>query len=511
MSERLVVVLILWLSVMIPVWATERVALVIGNSAYTAVPRLNNPGNDAHDLAIRLRMLGFSVEEAYDLDERGMRRSLQTFARSTDGAEVALVFFAGHGIEVDGQNWLIPVDAHLQSVHDVEFEAIPLDLVLRSVGGAQQLRLVILDACRDNPFATLMQRSGASRSIGRGLGRIEPIGGTLVAYAARDGTTADDGRGRNSPFTQALLEVLEEPGVEISLLFRQVRDRVLQRTGQRQEPFTYGSLPSTALYLYPPHIGSEVKVAEAPVSTALGVSADALELAFWQSIQSSRDASDFEAYLRRYPQGSFKELAHNRLAGLRLQTDASEMGDQVRLAIRVTPADARVRIMNIVPTYREGMRLDPGRYDIEVSAPGYRTYRMWHDLDAGDQVIEVALQAQTPASVQIDAYAHITGPSFNCSAATQPVERLLCDDRTLAHMDGVMGALYQQLRQRMSGADRQILRQQQLAWIKSRDDICPVTLRELSHGPARDHSVTCLQGMMQNRADQLKVILERTP
>ena len=396
-------VVLCWTTVLfaLPLEASQRVALVIGNSAYEHVPRLNNPGNDARDFSARLEALGFQVTTRLDLDQQGLNRALQQFARDSAGAEIALLFFAGHGIEVDGKNWLVPIDARLQSDTDVEFESVAQELALRSVGGAQQLRLVILDACRDNPFANAMQRAGATRSIGRGLGRIEPTGGTLVAYAARDGTTADDGRGRNSPYTAALLRELEEPGVEVSLLFRRVRDRVLESTGHRQEPFTYGSLPSLALYLNPPVATPSPRPAEtvAGVTVApappVGVSPEVLELEFWRSIQGSANAGDFEAYLRRYPEGLFTELAKNRIAALRVEPAPARPDAppaQARLSVKATPTNARIRIMNIVPAYREGMVLDPGRYDIEVSAPGHRTQRRWYELSAGDRVLEVALE-----------------------------------------------------------------------------------------------------------------------
>ena len=138
-----------------------------------------------------------------------------------------MVFYAGHGIEVDGRNFLVPVDARLASDQDVEFEAIPLELVSRAVSRASGLRLVVLDACRENPLAVSMQRAGATRSIGRGLARVEPSGETLVAYAAKEGTVAADGEGRNSPYSAALLRHLEEPGLEVGLMFRRVRDAVL--------------------------------------------------------------------------------------------------------------------------------------------------------------------------------------------------------------------------------------------------------------------------------------------
>ena len=229
--------------------AKERVALMIGNARYAHAPALANPLNDAGDLGAALGRLGFVVTRLDNANYDKMRRGLRAFTREASTAEVALVFYAGHGIEVDKRNFLIPVDARLQSDREVEFETVSLDLVSRAVEGASGLGLVILDACRDNPFAAAMKRSGAKRSIGRGLARVEPSGETLVAYAAKGGSVAADGRGRNSPYTTALLAHVEEPGLEVGLMFRKVRDAVLKKTNGQQEPFVYGSLSSKGVYL----------------------------------------------------------------------------------------------------------------------------------------------------------------------------------------------------------------------------------------------------------------------
>ena len=178
--------------------AAQRVALVIGNGAYEKVPYLTNPRNDAADVGAALGRLGFEVSRLANADQTVLREGLRNFTRAASAAEVAVVFYAGHGIEVDGRNFLVPVDAKLHSDQDVEFETVPLELVMRSVERARGLRLVILDACRDNPFAESMQRAGATRSIGRGLARAEPRGETLLAYAAKGGSVAADGDGRTA-------------------------------------------------------------------------------------------------------------------------------------------------------------------------------------------------------------------------------------------------------------------------------------------------------------------------
>jgi len=228
----------------------RRVALVIGNSAYAFAPALRNPANDAKTLAATLRALGFAeVREVYDAGLSELGKALKEFGDLATGADWAIIYYAGHGIEVAGVNYLIPVDAKLESQTHVEDEALPLSRLLGKVTAANKMQLVVLDACRNNPFVGRMKRSGReTRAISRGLASIEPESGVLVAYAARDGTTALDGEAANSPYAEALVKYIAEPGLEISLLFRKVRDEVYTRTGRQQEPFTYGSLPAQPFY-----------------------------------------------------------------------------------------------------------------------------------------------------------------------------------------------------------------------------------------------------------------------
>ncbi|MET4070759.1 hypothetical protein ABID58_005568 [Bradyrhizobium sp. S3.2.6] len=228
----------------------RRVALVIGNGAYSNVPALLNPPNDASDIAAALKRLGFTVSLAANAGFDEMRRGLIALGRDAAGADMAAVYFAGHGMEINGENWLIPVDAELKRDTDAANEAINLQSVMLQVSNTTSLGLVILDACRNNPFAARMNRSIATRAATMsGLGRIEPVGNVLVAYAARDGTTALDGDARNSPFAAALLRNIELPGVEVTFMFRNVRDDVMEATRNAQQPFVYGSLSRQAIYL----------------------------------------------------------------------------------------------------------------------------------------------------------------------------------------------------------------------------------------------------------------------
>ncbi len=305
----------------------ERVALVIGNSAYANAPQLPNPRNDARAMAASLRALGFTVEEGVDLDTAGMYSAVRRFGALAESADVALVFYAGHGIQVDGTNYLLPTDVSLSRERDLNYEGVSLDLVMSEVAQTKRLGVVIIDACRDNPFAEQLARSmGPTRStlVGRGLARVEAApADTLIAFATRDGAVADDGDGANSPYTTALLSHLNEPRLEIGQYFRKVRDTVLNTTNGRQEPFVYGSLSADQFYLNPGQSGSFQQAAitaptipNAPSATSQedrGMSNDTERL-FWESINDSTNKADYDAYLRQFPTGVFASLARNRIA-----------------------------------------------------------------------------------------------------------------------------------------------------------------------------------------------------
>src|SRR6516164_6215950 len=227
-----------------PAFADKRVALVLGNSMYQNVPPLSNPINDGTLMATTFRQAGFDVVDArFNLSSQDTRRVLRNFEDRARDADIAVIYYAGHGLEVDGTNYLIPVDARLERDNDVFDEAFSLERVLVAVEPAKKLRLVILDACRDNPFAKTIKRTVATRAIGRGLAKVEPNGpNTLIAYSAKAGSTAADGDGKDSPFTLALARHLTVAGLDVRRAFGFVRDDVLKATNNRQEPFVYGSL-----------------------------------------------------------------------------------------------------------------------------------------------------------------------------------------------------------------------------------------------------------------------------
>jgi uncharacterized caspase-like protein len=292
--------------------AESRVALVIGNGAYEKVAELPNPTRDAADIGRALERLNFKVTQIKNATAHEMRKAVVDFGRTAEGAEMAVVFYAGHGMEVGGENWLIPISAELRSDADIESEAVSLRSISLQVSKARQLGLVILDACRNNPFAAKMKRSLNTRAVTRGLAPAEPSDNVLIAYAARDGTTASDGDGRNSPFTSALLRHIETPGLEISFLFRRVRDDVMTATRREQQPFVYGSLSKEEIYLRVPAVSAPAR----PTADPLTVAATEDEK-FWQAIQTSTVVGLFEEFLSRYPRSSRVAEARQRIKDFR--------------------------------------------------------------------------------------------------------------------------------------------------------------------------------------------------
>jgi uncharacterized caspase-like protein len=288
--------------------AQTRIALVIGNSAYQKVANLANPAHDAQDVSESLKRLGFTVNTVTDADFDGFRRALRDFGRMAPNADMAVFYFAGHGVEIDGNNWLLPTDAELKSDVDARTEAIGLRSAMDAVAAAKTLGLVILDACRNNPFSS-MRRGGATRSVQMlGLAPVEPADNVLVAYAARDGTVAADGAGRNSPYAAALLKHIETPGLEVDFLFRNVRDDVMAATKNEQQPFVYGSLSSTEIYFKAPPMGPVAAGDATPPP-------DAGEIA-WSFLQATNDVSTLTRFVDRFPESSRVSDAKVRIASL---------------------------------------------------------------------------------------------------------------------------------------------------------------------------------------------------
>lgn len=265
--------------------AEKRVALVIGVSKYQRVPQLINPIHDSEAISVLFKRAGFDVVDTkFDLGISDLRRALHDFSETARGADIAVVYYAGHGMEVDGVNYLIPADARLLSDFDIEDETVSVDRVLKALEGAKRLKLVILDACRDNPFATTMSRTLASRSIGRGLAKVEPaMSNTLIAFSAKAGAVAIDGDGDNSPFAAALVKYIAEPGLDLRIAFGRVRDDVLRTTGNRQEPFVYGSLGGDTMALVPKPVDPKPADLDAAARIDYELAAQVGTMEAWQS------------------------------------------------------------------------------------------------------------------------------------------------------------------------------------------------------------------------------------
>jgi uncharacterized caspase-like protein len=291
-----------------PAQAGKRVALVLANSAYQNAPVLTNPVNDGTLIAATLREAGFDVVDSrHDLPALETRRALRDFSDQARDADIAVIYYAGHGLEIDGSNYLVPVDARLERDSDVYDEAFSLDRVLLAVEPAKQLRLVILDACRDNPFDKTMKRTLAARGIGRGLAKIEPASpNTLIAYSAKAGSTAQDGDGQNSPFSLALSGHLTTPGLDIRKALGFVRDDVLKATANRQEPFVYGSLGGDDVALVPAPV-----VAPPPAASAANGQGD-VRRDYELALQVGNKAA-LNAFLAQHPDGFYANLARLQL------------------------------------------------------------------------------------------------------------------------------------------------------------------------------------------------------
>jgi len=339
-----------------PASASERVALVIGNSAYDFAPELKNPRNDAKALAASLNRLGFRVIKGIDADRFTMRTLVRAFSTEMKGAKIALFYYAGHGLQLNGKNYLIPVDARLQNEADLDFEAMDVNFVLRQMERDERVNIVLLDACRNNPLSDKLARSMGTRSVylGRGLARIETGIGSLVAFSTQPGNVALDGLGTHSPFAKALIDNIETPGLDVDVLMRRVREEVIKITDGRQVPWSSSSLVGDKVVLRsldetpapadqtakPTSPGSLARTPSATLrdnilnplkprdsDKLVGVEipaprepaapgADQVEITFWKTVRESRDPALIRTYLQKYPHGHFGLIAQAMLAEL---------------------------------------------------------------------------------------------------------------------------------------------------------------------------------------------------
>lgn len=337
-----------------PALAEKRVALVVGNAAYRHATPLSNTLNDAKAISSLLTKAGFDVVESRaDLGVVDFKRALRDFVHTARDADIAVVYYAGHGIEIRGANYLIPVDAKLASDYDADDEAVTLERIVLAVEPVKQLRLIILDACRDNPFMRKMQRAIAQRAVTGGLAAVEPTAGnTLVAFAAKAGSTSFDGTGANSPFTTALVKHIAEPGLDIRIALGRVRDEVIKSTGNRQEPFIYGSLGGAMIALVPAPQAAE------PKSNASQVQVD------YQFAERVGNRSAWEAFLATHQSGYYANLARAQLA--KLGQAPAKPAPALSIMAKRTPGDGGVAAKKPEPAREEAKLQQDARLDFSV-------------------------------------------------------------------------------------------------------------------------------------------------
>jgi hypothetical protein len=387
--------------------AEKRVALVIGNAAYQNTTPLTNPSNDAADVAALLRRLEFEVVEGRDLDKRSMERLIRTFGTKLAGADVALFYYAGHGLQVGGQNFMVPTDARLSAEGDVDFESLPLNLVIKQMEREAKTSLILLDACRDNPLARNLARTMGTRSaqVGQGLAEVRTGVGTLIAFSTQPGYVALDGTGRNSPYTEAWLKYAEMPGKDIGAVLVDVRNDVLKATNGRQVPWEHTSLTGQ---VYLRSITPAPTDAGAPTARTYDKE---LEVAFWNSVKDSKSPTVVEAYLERYPNGTFAGLARVLAAQLKDEAKAAvvpkqpEKGDEPSTKVAsLPPGDMKPQpapdpqvLARALQTELKRVGCDPGPVD-----------GRWGDkardaLGSFARSVKIALPTAEPTSAALDA------------------------------------------------------------------------------------------------------------
>jgi hypothetical protein len=318
----------------VPAYAASRVALVIGNSSYQNTPELKNPRNDAESMAKVLNSFGFLVIKGIDVDQFNFKTLVRAFTREIKDADLALFFYAGHGLQVGERNFLLPTDAELKEEADLDFESLELSFILQQMERKKRTNIILMDACRDNPFAVNLARNMGTRSstIGRGLAAIDTGVGTFVGFATQPGNVALDGTEGNSPFTTALLNHLAEPGLDIGVLMRRVREDVINSTDGKQVPWSNSSLVGDSVVLNNTsrQIVVEPKVLQAPstdntaaaaaqttnMASVASTANAALELSYWNTIKDANNPSLLRAYLLQYPNGTFAGLAKAMLSDI---------------------------------------------------------------------------------------------------------------------------------------------------------------------------------------------------
>jgi len=335
-------------------FAGRKVALIIGNSSYKAAPPLENPKNDAADISSAFKSLGFEVFEGVDLDKSAMERLIRDYAGSLSGAELGLFFYAGHGLQVNGVNYLVPIDAELLTAAALDFELVRLDLVQRTMERETPTNILFLDACRNNPLARNLARSLGTRStdIGRGLAVVEAGQGTLISFSTQPGNVALDGTGRNSPFAGALVKHIAKPGFDLSNILIKVRTDVMETTQRSQVPWEHSSLTS------------QVYLSDRPATQD-----ETAELALWEKVKDSLDPDVIADYTKSYPQGAFAVLARSLIEALRQQKEAVAKADEGETKRQRELQDAREQVKKAQEALKAAGAAKKAGVDISTLVP----------------------------------------------------------------------------------------------------------------------------------------------
>jgi len=362
----------------------SRYALVIGNSNYN-IGSLKNPVNDAIDMTNLLQKKGFKVQRLINANEKQMKQGIRQFTnRLHQKNVVGLFYYAGHGIEVGGHNYLIPLGANIENENDVEFESVDAGRVMAGMEKAgNNLNIVILDACRNNPFAR------SFRSSSRGLGRMDAAKGSLVLYATSPGDVASDGEGRNGVFTKHLITSINQATLTVEQVFKQTAKKVYQATGGKQTPWQSGVIIDEFYFTI------NAPQAKTVTIDTTETNSNQAEIVFWESIKNESTPEFFKSYLQEYPSGVYATLAKLKIQRgsslIAIQPKTKTEQRKLRLVISTRPINAKIRVLNITSKYHDGIALKPGRYHIEVSHTGYQRKREWFTLSTENKVHLVEL------------------------------------------------------------------------------------------------------------------------
>lgn len=328
----------------------RRVALVIGNSAYESLPKLTNPSNDASDIANKLAGLGFEVILGVDVGRDAFQSALLRFAKSIEGADTSLLFYAGHGVQIDDVNYLIPVDARISQGANIAEQAVAVDRIVSLMNEYTKTSLIFLDACRNNPLTNNIPSGSSAGGVGVGLARVRAAGGSYIAFATAPGSVAFDGKGRNSPFSTAILKHIDTPNIDVRLMMADVRQDVFETTGQRQLPWEDNSLIGRFYFRQ----GEDLQRLDQSQRD---------ETQAWKAISTSTSREDFAAFLRDFPDGAFAGVAKLKITALE-QLDARDNAERTDFVLaRATNSEEKWK--SFIDQYPGGIFADLAREQLE--------------------------------------------------------------------------------------------------------------------------------------------------